>query len=63
MCLYVERERTQFYVLDIWYVCRERTYTILFIMYMHVQVYLERLDLWHETFIHMYSRDVFICVP
>jgi len=60
MCMYVERKSTQSYLLDIWYVCRERTYTILFIIYMHAQVYLERLDLWHETFIHMYSRDVCI---
>ena len=28
MCMYVEGERTQSYLLDIWYVCRERMYRL-----------------------------------
>ena len=28
ICMYVERERTQSYLLDIWYVCRKRMYRL-----------------------------------
>jgi len=63
--MYVEGERTQSYLLDIWYVCRERTYTILFIIYVYTQVYLERdwiCDMTH-SFICILVMHAFICVP
>jgi len=65
MCMYVEGEGTQSYLLDIWYVCRERTYTILFIIYMHTQVYLERDWICGMThsFICIFVMYAFICVP
>ena len=65
MCMYLEGERTQYYLLDIWYVCRERTYTILFIIYVHTQVYLERdrvCDMTH-SFICILVMHAFMCVP
>ena len=65
MCMYVEGERTQSYLLDIWYVCRERMYTILFIIYVYTQIYLERdwvCDMTH-SFICILVMHAFICVP
>jgi len=44
-CMYVERERTQSYLLDIWYVCRERTYTIIcFYVHAYTGIFRDRLD-------------------
>jgi len=64
MCVYVEGERTQSYLLDIWYECRERTYTILFIICIHTQVYLERnwiCDMTHSSYVFLWCMHSFVC--
>ena len=64
VCMYVEGERTQSYLLDIWYVCRERTYTILFIIYIHTQVYLERnwiCGMTHSSYVFLWCMHSFVC--
>ena len=43
------------------YVCRERTYTIIcFYVHAYTGIFRDRLDQWHDIFIHMYSRDASI---